>query len=297
MSFFGQWAMRHGAAVALSLIAMAVHAQNRIAPAYDSDLTKRTKVLGVAVAAGARVEVFSRGLLMKVSKDNQIYVPTDAPLLSDAIFEGIKAELDLEGRYEVRRIAMEPAAARAYSEAVVSEMSRGSRVSGVWNKLLMPYYETCGCDALLVIGDGLAYNELVDAGASFGPSFSGRGGLAGMGAPEKAQFRVGLFFWLADPAKRDGVRQYNKSNIPDYSDDVGALWPGKDGTIAPPYWERMAEYLKRQTPLYQESLHYIGLRPSCALPYFEASATLQARGYAPPQLLEDTDPSRCVVAK
>lgn len=287
--------LRCGVAASL-LLAGASQAQTRNTPSNDSDLSKRTKVLGVLVAAGARAHILSRGMLMHVQKD-EIYVPTDEPLLADAIFEGLKAELDKEERYEVKRMAMTPDAARQYSDAIVKQMRSRTPISGAWNQLLTPYYESCGCDALLVVGDGRVFNEVTEVSANFGPSFAGRGGLAGQGEPEKAQFRVGLMFWLADPVKKEGVRGFTGTDIPDYSTDVASHWPGRDGSVAPKYWQGMADYLRSRTRLYQYSLFMIGLRPSCAMPYFDNDPVLQARGYAPPPLLPGTDPSRCVIAK
>lgn len=256
--------------------------------AAESELSKRTKKLGVLVATGYRAHVVKRGTLMNIGKLGQ-FVGHDDPKVADAVFEAAAAQLRLEERYEIQRLAIDPEAARAIS----AKMSEDVVYPKELKKLLEPYYASCQCDALLLIADGRAENMFSETAPSFGPSFSAKAAVSNTGEATKSHLRLGLVFALHDPVEKESVRSTLLSDVPDYSPDVQKYWPQPEGSVPAVYWERMAAYVGALPVLYQRALFRIGLRPSCALPYFDKDAMAQRRGTPPPQVLPGSDPAKC----
>lgn len=268
------------------------HAQVRTTPVNDTELSKRTKKLGILVASGYRAHVIKRGTLMNIGNKLGRFVAYDDPRVADAIFNAVVAQISQEERYEISRVAIEPEAARAIASKLDDRGINGMS-SKAWDKQLAPYYEACHCDALLLVTDGMSENMFSEVSPSFGPSFSSKAAVSNSGDAVKAHVRMGLVFMLGDAEKKEGSRIVTLSDVPDYSEDVKKYWPPADGEIANEHWDRLASFVGAPAARYQQTLFRIGLRPSCALPYFEHDVMAQRRGNEPPETLPGTDPSKC----
>ncbi|KQW44871.1 MULTISPECIES: hypothetical protein [unclassified Roseateles] len=263
-------------------------AQSHNTATQDTELSKRTKKLGVLVVSGYRAHVIKRGTLMNIGKLGK-FASYDEPRLADAIFNAVSMQIRQEERYEISRVRIEPEAARN----IATEIYEKYRLPNVWGKLLTPYYESCDCDALLVVTDGPSENPFSETAPSVGPSFSSKAAVSNSGDPIKSHMRLGLLLMLADPVEKRAVRHSLMSDVPDYSEDVQRYWPSSDTQVPQEYWGRLVAYVDSPTKAYQKALFWIGLRPSCALPYFNSSPFAQQRGQQPPEVLPGTDPSKC----
>ncbi|MDR7270160.1 hypothetical protein J2X20_002818 [Pelomonas saccharophila] len=263
-------------------------AQRRETQANDTELSKRTRKLGVLVTSGYRAHVVKRGTLMNIGKLGQFVTHDDAGI-AEAIFQATLAQLSQEERYEVSRVAIEPEPARAIAAKVVDSWAYPKS----WGKLLEPYYDACQCDALLLVTDGSSENMFSETAPSYGPSFSSKAAVSNSGAAVKSHLRLGLVFMLIDPAAKEVVRRAQQSDVPDYSEEVQKYWPPSETPIPDEYWARLAAYVGTPAKLYQKGLFEVGLRPSCALPYFARSNVAQQRGQEPPVTLPGTDPAKC----
>lgn len=274
-------------ALAAGLIAPA-QAQGRDTPTYDTALSIRAKKLGVLVTSGYRAHVVKRGTMMNFGKLGH-FVPYDGAKVADAIFEAVVAQVSQEERYDISRVAIEPEPARV----IAGKFADGPADTRIWEKLLAPYYEACHCDALLLVTDGRAENAFSETSPSFGPSFSAKAAVSNTGDAIKSHMRLGLLFVLVDPVARGAATGWGLSDVPDYSEEVAKFWPPSETAIDDAYWDRMAAYVGSPVKRYQQALFRAGLRPSCALPYYEKSATAQRRGEEPPKTLPGTDPAKC----
>lgn len=280
------------AAISFNVLLATLLAAGTSLPAHaqwpNTELSLRTKTLGVLVAAGHRAHVVKRGTLMNLGKLGS-FAAYDDSQVADAIFQSVASQLAQEDRYEVSRVAIEPGPARAIAAKVVTSWS----IPQSWQPLLAPYYESCHCDALLVVTDGPSENMFSETMPSYGASFSAKAAVSNTGAAIKSHLRLGLVFLLMDPAAKDVARRALESDVPDYSEDVAKYWPPSETDIPAEYWGRLAAYVGSPVKLYQQGLFNVGLRPSCALPYFAKSSVAQQRGMEPPVPLPGTDPAKC----
>jgi len=257
---------------------------------FDSALSKRAKVVGVMVASGYQVQVVTLGTLLNVGRLER-NEPRDDDLLSDRVFAGIKSELALERRYEVRRLQVNAEQARKLTNSL---WNRREDRFGSWPTEMKDLVANCDCDAVLVVADGPSHNTMVEAGLTFGPSFVGKSGVFGGKDVARAHFRAGLLTMLVDPKSGERIRTATAHDRPDYQEDAKAFWPGSEGSISDTHWNRMARYLEGLGPVYRKSLSMVGLRPSCAHRYAQANTNAMAARSGeppPPPVVEDT--TRC----
>jgi hypothetical protein len=247
---------------------------------YDSALSKRTKVVAVMVASGYQAQVVTLGTLLNVGRLDKTE-PRDDDLLSDRVFAQLKAEMELEQRYEVRRLKVSPEQGRNLASTL---WNRRDDRFGTWPRDMKEVLAKCDCDAVLIVADGPSHNTMIEAGFTFGPSFVGKSGVFGGKDVARAHFRVGLLAMLVDPMSGERIRTATVHDRPDYQDDAKAYWPGAEGAVGEVHWSRMANYLDGVTLVYRKALSMVGLRPSCAHRYFVANAGAMAArsGEAPP---------------
>jgi|GEM_PF-2145893 len=266
-----------------------VSAQGYAARSYDNALSSRTKVLGVAVLSGYRAQVVTLGGLLGIGAANRL-VPRDDGLLADSIYAAAKSELDKEERYEIKRLRVEPEQARQFSEDLWNR--RGNHF-GRLPEDLKSIYADCQCDAVLVITDGPSHNTMVEAGLTYGPSWAGKAGMLGGKEAGSAHMRVGVFALLMDPRADKRVSSARAEERPDYEPASAQNWPGTEGPVSEALWQGMAKYLGGRQQVLRQALYEVGLRPSCALPFFERGGQYGGRNESPPSTLPGSDPSRC----
>lgn len=282
-----RWAA--GAGLAAACLAPAVVQAERVAQSYDSSLSKRTKTVAVMVVTGNGVRVQKAGAWL--TKDNPVTVEgRDDGLLTDAIFQAVREELMLEERYEVFRHPVEPSFAR--SETARLWNSRTGELEP-WSDTLMAAAKTAKADAVLMLLDGPARNIFLEPPFYYGPTFLGVGGLLDGKEASEAHLRTGLFAVLVDPVDGKRVRFSQVDDRPALSKELGKYWPSGGGRPSDAQWQLMADYLGSLKPIYRKALLEVGLRPSCALPFYERNPLAQARGESPPPTLPGTDPARC----
>lgn len=271
------WSLLLWSLTLLAGLTPAAEAQTTPNSPYDSTLSKRTKVVGVMVASGYQAQVVTLGTLLNVGRiDDTIALNDDR--LSDRIFTQVKAELELEQRYEVRRLQIRPERARK----LVNELwNRHESRFGSWPKDMKELVSHCECDAVLLLADGPSHNTMVEAGLTFGPSFVGKSGVFGGKEVGRAHVRFGLLAMLVDPTTGDRIRTGTTDDRPDYQSDAKAYWPGADGVVSEAHWQRMSSYLDGLRPVYRGAIAMVGLRPSCAHLYYQSTNT--ARSGEPPQ--------------
>jgi hypothetical protein len=233
---------------------------------------------------GYQAQVVTLGKLLDTGAVDRL-VARDDDLLAGRVYAQIRAELEQEQRYQVKRLAIEPERAR---QLVGALWDRRQDRFGTWPKDIKDLVARCACDAVLLVADGPNHNTMVEAGVTFGPSFVGKTGLFGGKDVARAHVRAGFLSMLVDPATGERIRTAVANDRPDYLDDAAAYWPGADGTISQAHWQRMADYLTSLTPAYRKALAMVGLRPSCAHLYAPNTAYSGRTGEMPPPLPEDT---------
>lgn len=265
------------------------HAQGDSARSYDNALSARSKVIGVAVLSGYRADVVTLGGLMGFGYANRLVTRNDG-LISDRLYETLKTELDREERYEVKRLAVEPAQARQFVNEI---WDRRSSRFGKLSAELQALTAGCQCDAVLLLADGPNHNTMAEAGLSHGPAWAGTAGALGGKTATKAHMRVGWYAMLIAPETGKRVASALVEERPDYAPASAENWPGQEGEVSEQLWQRMADYLGRREPLLRKALYEVGLRPSCALPFFETGGQYSSRSQFPPSTLPGSDPQRC----
>ncbi|MBB2486283.1 hypothetical protein H5407_13755 [Mitsuaria sp. WAJ17] len=278
------------AAMAANCLLPACAWAERVYQAHDSDLSKRARTVGVMVLSGSRARVQQIGTLL-ISKYNEFrFEPRDDDLLTDAIYRAVQDELMMEARYEVSRLPVD----LAFARNVLGELwDPKTGVMNPWPEALVTAIKAAPTDAVLLIVDGTVYNSAKEAGFFVGPNFVAKGNWVGGGDPTEAHLRFGLRMALFDPVEGKPVRTGYGSDRPDYSPDVATLWPAGGGRPTQAQWQLMADYLGSLKSVYRRALHETGLRPSCALPFYESNRLAQSRGESPPPTLPGTDPARC----
>jgi hypothetical protein len=272
-----------GLALCASLWAPVARAQSNPYAIFDSAVSKRAKSVSVLVATGYQAQVVTLGKLLNASAIDKTVARND-DLLADRVYTQIKAELEQEQRYQVKRLAIQPERARQLVDGL---WDRRQDRFGMWPKDMKDLVARCECDAVLLVADGPNHNTMVEAGLTFGPSFVGKTGLFGGKDVARAHVRAGFLSVLVDPATGERVRSAVAEDRPDYRDDAATWWPGADGTVSEAHWSRLADYLVGLRPAYRKSLAMVGLRPSCAHLYAPNTAYSGRTGEMPPPLPED----------
>lgn len=273
----------------LLTLACAVASAQRTERTYDTKLTKRIKTLGVVVASGFQVHVMTTGGLM-LRRDGRFTTAHEGTQLADSLYAAISSELDMEQRYEFKRLPILPETARAVVNALWDQRT------GRYGKLateLKSVYRECQCDAVLLVADGPGHNPIVDDAHTFGPTWVGKRSFLGGSQIAKSQLRMGLIAVLIDPAtgERDGIGEASSRTEP--VDASESNWPGEEGPVGEHHWNQMAAYFAQLNPAVRQALYWVGVRPSCALPYFSKKSPAEARDLEPPATLPGTDPAKC----
>jgi len=262
--------------------------------ACATELAARAKTVGVLVLAGDQLEVARIGMTVFGNKRVVVAAPDGA--MTQLAFDEIRAELDLEQRFEIRQVPVQrdDRVRLAKQGADASQGVLGPQ----WKLLaveLAPYRKACACDALLVALP--AYNT---------PFYGSNQSAAGFWWAGYSRFSedvhhssaiVNLWLLLVDPATGDVVASGMAAAAPWGWRVPPEHWPKSTDEVPADAWPVLYQAFRGQLPhKLRHPLYEVGLRPSCTMYFLEmypVAQTPDAFPPDPPQLPAGADPAKC----
>jgi hypothetical protein len=257
------------------------------AAAQVNPLAERTQAIAVLVLGAQKLNLKRIGLLVFGNAQARLDVPDDR--LAHTTYEAVRTELELEGRYRVKRIVpsieeVERMSGKAFAG---SQRFLGRSLADLAGDL-KPYRERCDCDALLVVGE-TTYEVQGTNQYHRGITWLSR---AGVGAA--------LALYLVDPQSGKTVADSSSDNgftptaasQPDDIEGVLTLVPDAWSSLEAALTERLRQGVRRP-------LHFLGLRPSCTQFFYEWFTPERSRNPVspdyrpPPPMPAGADPQRC----
>jgi hypothetical protein len=277
---------------ALTAVAAVVLANAGSAAAQPNELGFGARRIAVVVWAGHELKLQRMGFMVFGNQYGK--VPERGDRLAAALYAAVEHELNLEQRYDVRRVPTAPTELPRLSERAHEGSTRfwAASIEDLGNEIDRLRAD-CRCDALLVVAEARA--EVPGTNQFF------RGITLFRNASDKASLAAPLVLYLVDPATGKTVAKSGANVLYRASTDAG--WAGKAEevhTLDDAAWAAVTDGLRRtlQSSL-PEALDRLGLRPSCSRFFYEWTTQPNQREPAseryvpPPRIPEGADPSRC----